>query len=79
MPDKLDSIASDVSDLKRWTARHEERHGDDANMLNLVLEHLNTHTRNHHSRASEMRRTASIGAVLAIFAGIAEVIRQVFL
>lgn len=79
MTDKLDSIASDVSGLKSWAVRHEERHGDDANMLNLVLEHLNTHTQNHHGRASEMKRTASIGAALAILAGIAEAIRQVFL
>ncbi len=77
--DKLNNIASDVAELKRWTERHEERHGDDADMLQRVLGHLDQHNTNHHGRASELKRTASIGAVLAILATAAETIRLFFL
>jgi hypothetical protein len=65
-----------MKELRAWAARHEERHGDDADMLQLVLNHLQTHTKNHHGRTSEVKRTVSIGAVLAVLAAIAEVIRQ---
>lgn len=76
MADQFDRIENDIKELRAWAARHEERHGDDADMLQLVLTHLNTHTKNHHGRTSEMKRTASIGAILAVLAAIAEVIRQ---
>ena len=79
MPDKLEAIAEDVKELKAWSARHEERHGDDADMLALVLKDLDQHTNNHHGRTTEIKRTASIGAALAVLATIAEVLRQFFL
>ncbi len=76
---RLETMAEDVDYLRRWSERHEKRHGNEADMLDIVLEHLNSHTSNHHGRASEIKRTASIATLLAVLAGIAEAIRQVFL
>ena len=77
--DKLDSIADDVSALKGWAARHEERHGDDADMLALVLNDLDRHTTNHHGRASTIKQGGWVAAALTLLWGIAELIRQLFL
>ena len=77
--DKLDSIADDVSELKGWTARHEERHGDDADMLSLVLKDLDLHKTNHHGRASTIKQSGWIAAALTLLYGIAAAIRQILL
>ena len=76
MPTKIDRIASDVKHLKKWTELHQERHGDDADMLGRVLDNMETHTSNHHSRTTEIKRGASIITILAIFAAVVEVARQ---
>ncbi len=76
--DQLDRIASDVKHLKKWASSHDERHGDEADMLSLVLKNMDTHANNHHGRTSEIKRGASITAILALLAALAETIRQVF-
>ncbi len=78
MPDKLDQIADDVSEVKRWMERHEERHGDEANMLNLVLKDLQSHLTNHHGRLSTVKQGGYIGTVLALLGAAAEVLRRFF-
>ncbi len=76
MPDKLDLIADDVAEVKRWLERHEERHGDDADMLGRVLDDLQTHLTNHHSRLSTMKQGGYIGTVLALLGAVAEILRR---
>ncbi len=77
--DKLTDMESDIKALRAWTGRHEERHGDDADMLALVLSDLTKHTTNHHGRTSEIKRGASIITILAVLAGVVEVVRQLFI
>ncbi len=76
--DQIDRIAADVKHLKKWNLLHDERHGDEADRLTLILSQLNTHDNNHHGRVSEIKRGASITAILAILAAIAETCRQIF-
>ena len=73
---QITELQDDVKALRKWTGRHEERHGDDADMLQRVLNHLDTHDSNHHGRVSEIKRGASIITILAILAGAVEVMRQ---
>ena len=76
---QITELQNDVKALRAWTGRHEERHGDDADMLALVLADLTKHTTNHHGRTSEIKRGASIVTILAILAGAVEVMRQFLL
>ena len=80
MPDKLDEIAADVADLKRsaarmarWADSHDERHGDEADMLSRVLD---AHEGNHHGTVSTIKQGGAIGTSLAILGVLAEVLRQ---
>ncbi len=79
MPDKLDIIADDVAEVKRWTERHERRHGDDADMLGRVLDDLQVHLTNHHGRLSTIKQGGAIGTALALLGGLAEILRRLFL
>lgn len=79
MSDKLDIIAADVKELKAWSVRHEERHGDEANMLDLVLKDLQGHLTNHHSRLSTIKQGGYIGTSLALLGAVAEVLRRLLL
>jgi len=76
MADKLNMIADDVAGIKRWCERHEERHGDDADMLGRVLDQMKQHEGNHHSHLSTIRQGGSIGAALAILGALAELLRR---
>lgn len=72
----LKDIKSDIKSLRKWTGRHEKRHGNDADMLGRVLDDLHNHTDNHHGRTTELKRGASIVTILAVLAGLTEVLRQ---
>ncbi len=77
--DKVTEIANGIKELRAWTVRHEDRHGDDADMLALVLKDLDTHTNNHHGRVSQIKQGGWITASVALLVVLAEVLRQVFL
>ena len=76
MTDKLQLIADDVTKLKSWCERHEERHGDDADMLGRVLDHMVSHEGNHHGPASTIKTGGAIGTALAFLGILAEVLRR---
>ena len=73
---QIQELQDDVKALRKWTLNHDERHGDDADMLGRVLDNIKIHTTNHHGRTSEIKRGASIITILAILAGAVEVMRQ---
>jgi hypothetical protein len=75
----LKDVISDVAELKEWLDRHERRHNADQELLSSIVDTLTDHQTNHHGRASTVRQTISIGAVLATLTAIAEVIRQFLL
>lgn len=81
--DRLESevggVKEDVRDLKTSFHLHEERHGDDADMLQLVLDNQATHTNNHHGISSTMKQSAGIGGALAFLGVLAELLRHFFL
>jgi hypothetical protein len=74
--DTLENIEQDVRELKAQFARHEERHGDEADMLGRVLDSLSEHTRNHHGKASTMKQGSAVGAAVALLYVVVELIRQ---
>ena len=77
--EQIQELQADVKALRKWTGRHENRHGDDAAMLGRVLDDLKDHTNNHHGRTSELKRGASIGTVLGLIAVVTEIIRRFLL
>lgn len=85
MADRFNMLEDDVTELKGWLARHEERHSDDSRMLQLVLErseqslqHLESHSKNHHGRASLIKQSGGIAAALAVLGALAELLRYFF-
>lgn len=81
--DKLNVIADDVADLKRsadrmarWADSHDERHGDEADMLGRVLDSMEGHEGNHHGTASTLKQGGAIGTSLAVLGLLAEVLRR---
>ena len=79
MTDQLKEIRDDVRELREWSARHEERHGDDADMLGRVLDSLQNHLANHHSRLSTIKQSSGITAALLMLGAFAELLRRLFL
>lgn len=79
MPDRLKRIEEDVADLKGRFARHEKRHGDDAEMLGRVLDNLDKHVGNHHGRASTIRQGSIVATAITLIYVVAELIRQLLL
>lgn len=79
MTNRFTVLEEAVAELKEWLDRHERRHNADQELLASIVDSLADHQTNHHSRATTVRQTASIGAVLAVLATIAEVIRQFLL
>ncbi len=73
--DKLNNLADDIKALRAWTVRHEERHGDDADMLGLVLKDLDTHTNNHHGRMSQIKQGGWVAAALTLVLVLTEAVR----
>lgn len=78
MPDRLNRIETELTEVRRWQERHEERHGDDADMLGRVLDSLTEHLHNHHGRVSQAKQAAVPVGLISLLAIIAEVIRQVW-
>ena len=76
MPDKLDRIESDVKALRAWQNLHDERHGDDAAMLQLVLKQLSSHQTNHHGKLSQAKQAVIPVGLIGLLAAIAEIVRQ---
>ena len=77
MPDKLDLIAEDVAEVKRWTERHERRHANDAEMLGRVLDDLQVHMTNHHSKLSTVKQGGFVGLAISILYALIETLRYV--
>jgi hypothetical protein len=77
--DRLEHIEERLTNVEGSSYLHNKRHENDASMLARVLDNLEHHTQNAHGRVSEMRRTASIGAVLATLGAVAELLRRLFL
>jgi hypothetical protein len=75
----LDDVASDVRELKEWSVRHEERHGDEAGMLQLVLTQLHEHDTNHHGRVSTIKRGGVMTAAVSLLYVAMELLRRFFL
>ena len=81
--DKLNIIADEVADLKRsadrmerWADSHDERHGDEADMLGRVLDQMEGHEGNHHGPASTIKQGGAIGTSLAVLGVLAEILRR---
>ena len=78
---RLQDVADDVRELKGQFARHEERHGDDADMLGRVLDSLKEHTDNHHGTLSNVKQggwvalLVTAAAVAAELAGLLDLVR----
>ncbi len=69
--------------LYDYTQIHSEEHVEDAKRLDIILNHIETHEHNHHSRASQVKNTAAsgltAGGVLALLVILAEIARSFFL
>ena len=80
MTDPLDDIREDVSYLREWVNLHEERHGDDADMLGRVLDHIAKHDANAHGRVSTIKQNTGVMAgVLTVLYVAVELLRRFFL
>lgn len=73
----MEELRNDVKGLKSgfnrlnaWTLRHDQGHLNDEERLNILLRHLEDHTRNHHGRRSAIKQSsltvAGTTALLAI-------------
>ena len=75
----LETIERDIRELKERFTVHEKRHNADTTMLAVVLDKLDTHEHNHHSRASAVKSYSIVGGILAVLVAIAEAVRQLLL
>ena len=83
---RMKDLKEDLDHLVGWTHAHDEEHRSGEKRLNLILglltrqkQDFTTHASNHHGPVSEIKRTASIGALLAVLVTVAEVVRQLYL
>ena len=76
---RLDQIEEDIRDLKDQFSRHEERHGDDADMLQLVLRDMNDHTANHHGTASTVKQGGAVGLGVTLLYVAVELVQRFLL
>lgn len=70
----ITGLRNDVKGLKEWTQRHDQSHLNDEERLNILLRHLEDHTRNHHGRRSTIKQsslTVAASTALLALAGLA--------
>ena len=79
MTDPLDTIREDIAELKAWTQLHDQKHGDDADMLGRVLDQLLEHRNNAHGSLSKAKQAGGMTAVVTVVLVTLEVLRQFFL
>lgn len=72
----LEEIKEDIKDIRSWQRSHDERHGDDANMLGRVLDDIKAHTANHHGKLSQARQAAIPVGLIGLLAAVIELVRQ---
>ncbi len=73
--DAFKVMQEDVAALRAWADRHEERHGDDADMLGRVLDSQHLHEGNHHGRTSVLKQAGGVTAIAALAVAAAEILR----
>lgn len=79
LDDRLSRIEEDIRDVRVWQRNHDERHGDEADMLTLVLGQLKEHSSNHHGAVSTAKQAGYAGGLVALLGVVAELIRQFLL
>jgi hypothetical protein len=73
---ELEDIREDIRGIRAWQNFHDEKHGDDADMLQLVLKQLSSHQMNHHGKVSQIKQAAVPIGLIGLLATIAEIVRQ---
>ena len=83
---RMKDLKEDLDHVVDWTHTHDKGHLADSRRLDIILglltrqkEDAETHSTNHHGVRSEIKRTASIGTLLAVLITVAEVVRQLYL
>ena len=82
---RMSDLKEDLDHVVEWTHTHDKGHLADDRRLDIILGLLtrqkkdaDTHSSNHHGARSEIKRTASIGTLLAVLVTLAEVVRQLY-
>jgi hypothetical protein len=77
--DRLEHIEERLTNVEGTAYLHSRRHENDASMLARVLDNLEAHLSNHHSRLSTIKQSSGITAALLMLGAFAELLRRFFL
>lgn len=69
-------LREDIDDLKAWQRTHDERHGDDNDRLNIILEMLAKHTQNHHGVVSKAKQAGYTSVLVGLLGALLELLRR---
>ena len=86
LEERVNIIETDLigfrASFQRWSADHNQLHNNADARLNMLLEELQSHNHNHHSRASTIKQSGWVAlmvttaAVFAELAGLLDLVRQ---
>ncbi len=77
--EKFQRIDERLTNVEGSFLLHNKRHENDSDMLSRVLDNLELHLTNHHSRLSTIKQSSGITAALLMLGAFAELLRRLFL